>query len=59
MRPGRPTGLAVLSNNKVVINLSGGHPISALNAMTVIVKEVIKRLAGVKVDIAEPRVMAN
>ncbi|ADN50167.1 molybdopterin molybdotransferase MoeA [Vulcanisaeta distributa] len=58
MRPGRPTGLAVLSNNKVVINLSG-HPISALNAMTVIVKEVIKRLAGVKVDIAEPRVMAK
>ncbi|WP_054855069.1 molybdopterin-binding protein [Vulcanisaeta sp. JCM 16161] len=58
MRPGRPTGLAILSNNKVIINLSG-HPISALNAMTVVVKEVIKRLAGVKVDIAEPRVMAR
>ncbi|GAB6943512.1 molybdopterin molybdotransferase MoeA [Vulcanisaeta sp. JCM 14467] len=58
MRPGRPTGLAILSNNKVIINLSG-HPISALNAMTFVVKEVIKRLAGVKVDIAEPRVMAR
>ncbi|WP_243665849.1 molybdopterin-binding protein [Vulcanisaeta sp. JCM 16159] len=58
MRPGRPTGLAVLGGNKVIINLSG-HPISALNAMTVVVKEVIKRLAGVKVDIAEPRVMAR
>ncbi len=58
MRPGRPTGLAVLNNNKVIINLSG-HPISALNAMTVIVKEVIRKLAGVKVDIAEPRVMAR
>ena len=58
MRPGRPTGLAILDNNKVIINLSG-HPISALNAMTVVVKEVIKRLAGVKVDIAEPRVMAR
>ena len=57
MRPGRPTGLAVLGN-KVIINLSG-HPISALNAMTVVVREVIKRLAGVKVDIAEPRVMAK
>lgn len=30
-----------------------------MNAMTVVVKEVIKRLAGVKVDIAEPRVMAR
>ncbi len=58
MRPGRPTGLAVLSNNKVIINLSG-HPISALNAMTVVAKGVIKRLAGVKVDIAEPRVMGK
>lgn len=47
-----------MGGNKVIINLSG-HPISALNAMTVVVKEVIKRLAGVKVDIAEPRVMAR
>ncbi len=58
MRPGRPTGIAVLENNKVVINLSG-HPISTLNALTVIVKEVIKQMAGVKVGPPEPRVRAK
>jgi len=58
MRPGRPTGIAVLSSNKVIINLSG-HPISTLNALTIIVKEVIKQMAGVKVDMPEPRVNAS
>ena len=58
MRPGRPTGIAVLSSNKVIINLSG-HPISTLNAFTIIVKEVIKQMAGVKVDMPEPRVNAS
>ncbi|MGC9153189.1 MAG: molybdopterin molybdotransferase MoeA [Vulcanisaeta sp.] len=58
MRPGRPTGLAVLSNNKVIINLSG-HPISTLNALTVIVNNVIRRMAGVKVGMPEPRVTAR
>ncbi|MFB6470878.1 MAG: molybdopterin molybdotransferase MoeA [Vulcanisaeta sp. AZ3] len=58
MKPGRPTGIALLSNNKVVINLSG-HPISTLNALVVIVKEVIKRMAGVKIDAPEPRIMAR
>ncbi|ADY01827.1 MoeA domain protein domain I and II [Vulcanisaeta moutnovskia 768-28] len=58
MRPGKPTGLAVLSNNKVIINLSG-HPISTLNALTVVVNDVIKRMAGVKIGMPEPRVTAK
>ncbi|WP_069807809.1 molybdopterin molybdotransferase MoeA [Vulcanisaeta thermophila] len=58
MRPGRPTGIAVLGGNKVVLNFSG-HPISTLNALTTIFLKVVKKMAGLRVGLPEPRVNAK
>jgi len=54
MRPGRPSTVAVFDDCRVVFGVSG-HPISALNALTLLIKPFVESMLGITSTIPIPR----
>jgi len=54
MRPGRPSTVAVFDDCHVVFGVSG-HPISALNALTLLIEPFIRRMLGIVSTVPLPK----